>query len=140
MKSKPAANSGANKGGIDGYLDRLPDDQRHALEKLRKTIRSTAPSAEECISYQLPAFRLDGKVLVYFGAFARHCAFYPGSSAAVAAHQEELKGYSTSKGTIRFQPAQPLPASLVRKLVRFRMAENAARRGRAADVASRRRC
>jgi uncharacterized protein YdhG (YjbR/CyaY superfamily) len=126
LKSKPAARSRATEGGIDRYLDKLPDDQRDALEKLRKTIRSTAPRAEECISYQLPAFRLDGKVLVYFGVSAKRCAFYPGSGTAVAAHKDDLKEYSTSKGTIRFQPAKPLPAGLVRKLVRFRIAENTA--------------
>jgi uncharacterized protein YdhG (YjbR/CyaY superfamily) len=81
---------------------------------------------EECISYQLPALRLDGKILVYFGVSAKRCAFYPGSGTAVAAHKDDLKEYSTSKGTIRFQPAKPLPASLVRKLVRFRIAENTA--------------
>lgn len=108
---------------IDEYLAALSDDQRAALEKLRKTIRAVAPDAEECISYQLPAFRLNG-LLVGFGAGANHCAFYPMSSSTVAAHKDELKGYDTSKGTIRFQPDKPLPAALVRKLVRARIAEN----------------
>ena len=87
---------------IDEYLAALSDDQRAALERLRKTIRSAAPKAEECISYQLPAFRLDGRVFVCFGAGASHCAFYPGSGTTVAAHKVELKNYDTSKGTIRF--------------------------------------
>jgi uncharacterized protein YdhG (YjbR/CyaY superfamily) len=108
---------------IDEYLAALSDDKRAALEKLRKTIRAAAPKAEECISYQLPAFRLNG-MLVGFGATANHCAFYPMSSSTVAAYKEELKGYDTSKGTIRFQPDHPLPAALVRKLVRARIAEN----------------
>jgi uncharacterized protein YdhG (YjbR/CyaY superfamily) len=108
---------------IDEYLAALPDDQRTALEKLRKTIRATAPKAEECISYGLPAFRQNG-LLVAFGAAANHCAFYPMSSSTVEAFQNELKDYETSKGTIRFQPAKPLPATLVRKLVQARIAEN----------------
>jgi uncharacterized protein YdhG (YjbR/CyaY superfamily) len=112
---------------IDEYLAALSDDKRSALEWLRKIIRATAPRAEECINYQLPAFRLDGKVLVLFGASAGHCAFYPGSGTAVAAYKDELETYDTSKGTIRFQPAKPLPASLVRKLVKYRIAEEAAR-------------
>jgi uncharacterized protein YdhG (YjbR/CyaY superfamily) len=109
---------------IDEYLAALSDDKRTALEKLREVIKAAAPKAEECISYQLPAFRLDGKMLVAFGATASHCAFYPMSSSTVAAHQDDLKGYDTSKGTIHFQPEHPLPATLVRKLVKARIAEN----------------
>jgi len=113
---------------IDEYLAGLRDDQREALERLRKAIRRVAPEAEECISYQLPAFRLDGRMLVAFGAAANHCAFYPMSGSTVEAFKDALKAYSTNKGTIRFQPDDPLPAALVRKLVKARMAENAARR------------
>ena len=124
---------------IDEYLAETSDDKREALGRLRKTIRAAAPKAEECISYRLPAFRLDGRILVLFGATASHCAFYPGSGTAVEAHKEELKVYKTSKGAIRFQPAKPLPAGLVRKLVKYRIAENAAQRQHAAGGASRRR-
>jgi uncharacterized protein YdhG (YjbR/CyaY superfamily) len=109
---------------IDEYLAALSDDKRAALEKLRKTIRAAAPRAEECISYQLAAFRLDGRMLVAFGASAKHCAFYPMSSSTVEVHKDELEGYETSKGTIRFQADNPLPATLVRKLVKARIAEN----------------
>lgn len=109
---------------IDEYLAALSEDKRVALEKLRQTIRATAPKAEECISYQLPAFRLNGKLLVGFGAMAKHCAFYPMSATTVAAHQADLAGYDTSKGTIRFQADKPLPVALVRKLVKARIAEN----------------
>ncbi len=116
---------------IDEYLAAVSDDQRAALEKLRKTIRAAAPKAEECISYGLAAFRLDGGGLVAFGATATHCAFYPMSSSTVEAHRDELKDYDTSKGTIRFQADKPLPAALVRKLVKARIAENAGRRGKA---------
>ena len=113
---------------IDEYLAALGAEQRAALEKLRKTIKAAAPQAQECISYQLPAFRLDGRALVYFGAAANHCALYPGSGATVAAHEDLLKGYDISKGAIRFQADKPLPVALVRKLVKARIAANAGRR------------
>jgi uncharacterized protein YdhG (YjbR/CyaY superfamily) len=109
---------------VDEYLAALSPDKRAALEKLRKSIKAAAPNAEECISYQLAAFRLDGRPLVAFGATANHCAFYPMSSSTVEAHKDELKDFDTSKGTIRFQPDSPLPAALVRKLVKARIAEN----------------
>lgn len=111
---------------IDEYLAPWSDDTRAALERLRKTIRASAPGAEECISYGLPAFRLDGKLLVAFGATASHCAFYPMSSSTVKAHRNELRGYKTTTGTVRFPPDAPLPAALVRKMVNARIAENAA--------------
>jgi uncharacterized protein YdhG (YjbR/CyaY superfamily) len=123
MKSRKAEST-----TVDSYLAGLPADKRAALEKLRTAILAAAPGAEECISYQIPAFRLDGKMLVWFGAAANHCAFYPG--AVVEAHEDELKGYKTSKGTIRFSPERPLPSALVRKLVKARIASNAAKRGR----------
>ena len=112
---------------IDEYLAAVSDDKRAALEKLRKTIRAAAPKAEECISYGVPAFRLDGRMLVAFGAAAKHCAFYPGSF-PLEAHKDELKDYDTSKGTIRFQADKPLPLAFVRKLVKTRIAENEGRR------------
>ncbi len=113
---------------IDEYLAALSDDKRAALEKLRMTVKAVAPKAEECISYQIPAFRLDGKMLVGFGATANHCAFYPMSASTVAAHKDALKDYDISKGTIRFQADKPLPVALVRKLVKARIVENAGRR------------
>ena len=109
---------------IDEYLAPLSKDKRAALEKLRAAIKSAAPDAEECISYQVPTFRLDGRMLVSFGAATHHCAFYPGAF-PIAAHQDELARYDTSKGTIRFPPEKPLPATLVRKLVKTRIAERA---------------
>jgi uncharacterized protein YdhG (YjbR/CyaY superfamily) len=111
---------------IDEYLAPLNNEKRSALEKLRRAIKSAAPKAEECISYQLPAFRIGGRMLVAFGAATNHCAFYPGAH-PVEAHKNELKAYDTSKGTIRFHAARPLPATLVRKLVRTRIAEYAAK-------------
>lgn len=114
----------AKADSIDRYLAGLSDDKRAALERLRKAIKGAAPGAEECFSYGLPAFRLDGKVLVGFGATATQCSFYPMSGTTVAAHRADLKGYETSKGAIRFDPKRGLPAALVRKLVKSRLAEN----------------
>ena len=122
MRSKTHTAAPAN---IDDYLARLTDDKRAALEQLRQTILEVIPMAEECISYQMPAFRHDGRVLVYFAAAANHCAFYPGGM--VNDFKDELEAYETSKGTIRFQPDRPLPASLVQKIVQARVAQNAAR-------------
>jgi uncharacterized protein YdhG (YjbR/CyaY superfamily) len=107
----------------DEYLAAVGEDKRAALLRLRKTIKAAAPSAEECISYQIAAFRLNG-MLVGFGATAKHCAFYLMSASTVEAFKDELEGYDTSKGTIRFAADQPLPAALVRKLVKARIAEN----------------
>lgn len=118
-KAKPAT--------IDEYLAGANARQRATLQKLRKTIRSVAPGAEECISYGLAAFRLDGRPLVAFGAWTTHCAFYPMSRLTVAAFHDQLKGFETSKGTIRFSPDQPLATGLVRNLVKTRMAELAQR-------------
>jgi uncharacterized protein YdhG (YjbR/CyaY superfamily) len=112
---------GATAKTFDAYLGALSAEKRAALEKLRKTIRAAVPKAEECISYGIPAFRLNGKFLVGMGAGANHCSFYPGST--LQAYKSELKKFDTSKGTIRFQPDSPLPAALVRKLVKARIAQ-----------------
>lgn len=116
-------------GSIDEYLAGVREGQRQALQHLRETIRSAAPDAVECISYQLPAFRLHGRLLVAFGAAAHHCALYPMSAATTETFRAELTGFDTSKGAIRFQPDRPLPDDLVRRLVAARIAENARRVG-----------
>lgn len=102
---------------VDEYLAPLSDEKRTALQKLRLAIKAAAPKAEECISYRMPAYRMDGRMIVAFGAAANHCAFYAGST-PIERYASELEGYDTSKGTIRFQPDDPLPPSLVRKLVK----------------------
>jgi len=115
-KRKPSA--------IDEYLADVKPEQRTVLERLRQAIHAVAPGVEECISYGIPAFRLNGRALVFFGAWANHCAFYPGSSKTLKKVQNDLKGFHISKGTIRFSADNPLTASLVKKLVKARMAEN----------------
>lgn len=118
MRAKPKPGT-----GMDDYIGSLPADKRAALQKLRKAIHAAAPRAEEGVSYGLPAFRLGGRPLVAFAASANHCSLYPMSPAVIRAHAADLKGYETSKGTIKFSPGKPLPAMLVRKIVKARMAE-----------------
>ena len=118
---------------IDEYLSRVTAEQHAALETLRKTIRSAIPSAEECISYGMPGFRHDGKVVVWMGAAATHCAFYPGG--VVDQFEDQLADFETSKGTVRFQPEAPLPAALVRRIVKMRLSQNAMKAPRAAKRA-----
>jgi uncharacterized protein YdhG (YjbR/CyaY superfamily) len=108
---------------IDEYLATATPDQRRTLAKLRKTIHAVAPKVEECISYGIPAFRLNGRSLVFFGAWANHCSFYPGSSTTLKNFRDDLKDFQVSKGTIRFSPDNPLPLALVKKLVKARIAE-----------------
>ena len=110
---------------VDQYLAGVPKEARATLEKLRQTIKAAAPMASEVISYQMPMYKHHGMV-IGFAAFKDHCSIFPGS-AVMDAYKEELKHYSTSKGTIRFPADKPLPAALVKKLVKARIAENEAR-------------
>ena len=117
--------TGAKPTSIDQYLAGVSEDKRAALQRLRETILRVIPTAEECISYGMPAFRHEGRAVVYFGAAANHCAFYPGGM--VDEFADELEAFETSKGTIRFQPDHPLPTPLVRKIVKAAVARNAAK-------------
>jgi uncharacterized protein YdhG (YjbR/CyaY superfamily) len=108
---------------IDEYLVGVNANSRAALQRVRRAIHAAAPDAEECISYGMPAFRLDGKLIAGFRAAAGHCSFHPMSGATVATLRAELAGYDTSPGTIRFSPRAGLPAALVRRLVKARIAE-----------------
>ncbi len=110
---------------VDEYLAGVPKEARVVLEKLRQTIKAAAPMASEVISYQMPMYKHHGMV-IGFAAFKDHCSIFPGSAVMVA-HKEELKRYSTSKGTIRFPVNKPLPAALVKKLVKMRIRENEVR-------------
>jgi len=105
---------------IDEYLARVPAESRAALEKLRRTISSIVPEALETISYEIPTFKLNGRMLVSFAAFSEHCSFFPGAG-PIELHQNDLRSFPTSKGTIRFTPDRPLSSALVKKLVKTRM-------------------
>src|SRR5208282_3002167 len=108
---------------VDEYLASVQEPARSTLNKIRAVIRSAAPpEATESISYRMPAFRYKG-VLVWFAAFSNHCSFFPTAS-VVEAFKPQLKGYSISKGTIQFPADKPLPAALIRKMVRMRVAQN----------------
>jgi uncharacterized protein YdhG (YjbR/CyaY superfamily) len=105
------------------YLAALPTDQRAALEKVRAAIKAVAPEAVEAIAYQMPAFKYKGRPLAYFAAFRDHCSLFPASGAVIEANAAALAAYDVDKGTIRFPASKPLPAALVKKVVRARIKE-----------------
>jgi uncharacterized protein YdhG (YjbR/CyaY superfamily) len=107
---------------IDEYIAGFPPEVQEKLETIRATIRKAAPKAEEAISYMIPTFRLHGN-LVHFAAYKNHIGFYPGAG-GIAAFQEELAGYETSKGTVQFPLDKRLPLTLITKIVKFRMQQN----------------
>ena len=117
MRGAPVAKS------VDQWLARVEPKQRAALEKLRVQIRAAAPGVEEVISYGQPTFKLHGH-LVAFGAFAKHLSFFPMNSVVIAESADALKTFVTSKGTIQFTPDKPIPAAVVKKIVKARIAQN----------------
>jgi uncharacterized protein YdhG (YjbR/CyaY superfamily) len=118
-KKAPKPNGAA---AVNAYLASLPDHVRASLVKLQKAVAAAAPEAELGISYGIPAFRLNGRPLVWFAAFKEHCSFFTAPK-AIQVHVDKLKKYKTSKGTIQFLPGKPLPASLVAKLVKTRISQ-----------------
>jgi uncharacterized protein YdhG (YjbR/CyaY superfamily) len=108
---------------VDRYLAGVPEESRKTLEKLRKSIRAAAPKATEHISYGMPTFKMDGHFLVSYAAWKKHCSFYPVSAYSLEEVGEDPQAYDVSKGTLRFPPNEPLPATLVRKLVKARIAD-----------------
>jgi len=114
---------------VDDYMARVPAEFRKALQQLRKTIKAAAPDAEEVISYQMPAFRQNG-ILVYYAAFKDHCSLFVGSEKVRGQFAAELKPFEAGKGTHQFTPEKPIPARLVTRIVKARLAENAARRSK----------
>jgi uncharacterized protein YdhG (YjbR/CyaY superfamily) len=117
-----AAKGNAVPKNVEEYLAAVRQPARSTLNKIRAAIRSAAPSeATETISYGIPAFKHKG-VLVWFAAFSNHCSFFPTAS-VMEAFKNELKGFSTSKGTIHFPTDKPLPAALVKKMVKLRVAQ-----------------
>ena len=121
--------TGASKAAtIDAYLSRVKGERRAALEALRETIRSIVPDAEECISYGIPAFRHDGRIVAGFQATATGCSYYPFSGTTLGTLARDLQGYAGTKSAVHFGPDRPLPVALVRKLIRARIAEGKAKR------------
>ena len=133
-RTKPAGRVAAAKGSasndMDAYLARVPEPARSTLEKVRAVIRSVVPSeATEGISYEIPTFKYKGG-LVAFAAFKNHCSFFPMGSSVLDAFEKELKGFRVTKGTLHFPLDKPLPAGLVKKIVKARIAQNESRRAR----------
>jgi uncharacterized protein YdhG (YjbR/CyaY superfamily) len=127
-RSSVAKGNGAPK-NVDEYLAGVPEPARSTLNKIRGAIWSAVPpEATETISYRIPAFKYKG-VLVWFAAFSNHCSLFP-SASVIEAFKNELKGFSTSKGTIHFPTDKPLPAALVKKLVKARVAQNESKKRR----------
>ena len=116
-----------NPRDVEEYLSRQSTQHRAALENLRRVIRSTVPAAVEVISYDIPTFKLNGRMLVSYAAFKHHCSFFPGAG-PVQTHANDLKSFKTSKGTIQFTPEHPLSAALVKKLVKTRIKLNEVRK------------
>jgi uncharacterized protein YdhG (YjbR/CyaY superfamily) len=108
---------------IDEYLARVSDENRAVLEHLRGMIHAIIPRAQECISYRIPAFRLDGVVVAGFAARANGCSYYPFSGRTLATLAGDLEGCDRTKSALHFDAGHPLPEKLVRKLIRTRLAE-----------------
>lgn len=108
---------------IDDYLAKLDEPKRTTLQKLRRTIAAILPDAEECISYGMPAFRLEGKVIAGFAAFKNHLSYLPHSGSVLAELSHDLGGYRSTAGSLHFPIDQPLPKALVRKLIAVRLNE-----------------
>jgi len=106
------------------YMAALPPDARRVMKSLRDVIRSVAPRAFDAYSYRIPAMRLDGKLFIWYAAWKEHCSLYPVSASLMRAHGMNPDAYQLSKGTIRFPLAKPLPVTLVRRLVKARVAEH----------------
>jgi uncharacterized protein YdhG (YjbR/CyaY superfamily) len=111
---------------IDEYIAACPENVRPILEAMRRAIRQAAPQAEETISYAIPTFKLNGN-LVHFAAFKNHIGFFPTPSAIVA-FRKELAPYQQAKGSVQFPIAQPIPLGLVKKIVKFRVKQNLAKK------------
>ena len=111
---------------IDEYIDQFPEDVKGILNELRQTIREAAPEAQETINYQMPTFTLNGN-LVHFAAFKNHIGFYP-TPTGIEAFKEELSVYKGAKGSVQFPIDQPLPWSLIRRIVEYRVKENSERK------------
>ena len=112
---------------VDEYIASQPEAMRGVLGRVRSAIRKAVPAAEEAISYQIPAYKLHGRIVVFFAGWKEHCALYPASGTAVAAFQGELSDYAVSKGTIRFPLSRSVPVKLIGRIAKFRAKEVAAR-------------
>jgi uncharacterized protein YdhG (YjbR/CyaY superfamily) len=112
---------------VDEYMASRPEPVQEVLARVRKTIRKALPKAEEVISYQIPAYKLGGRIVLFFAGWKEHYSLYPAGERLVAAFREELEGYAISKGTIRFPLSAPVPVKLIEQIAKFRALEAAER-------------
>jgi uncharacterized protein YdhG (YjbR/CyaY superfamily) len=112
---------------VDEYIASQPETVQHALQRVRSTIRKAVPGAEEVISYHMPAYKLHGRVLLYFAAGKEHYSVYAATDQLIAAFRDDLEPYEVSKGTIRFPRSKPIPVKLIERIAKFRAKETDAR-------------
>ena len=113
----------AHFNSVDDYIDAQPASIKHILEEVRNTIRKALPKAAEVISYNIPAYKLDGHAVIYFAGWKKHYSLYPASTRLVEAFKDELAPYEISKGTIRFPLSEPVPTKLIGRIAKFRATE-----------------
>lgn len=112
-----------SKKDIDNYLAAINEPKKSTLEALRKTILEISPRAEQCITYGVPTFKVEGKAVAGFAAYKNHCSYFPMSGSVLNRLQEDVANYATSRGTLQFAPDKPLPKTLVKKLIKVRLAQ-----------------
>jgi uncharacterized protein YdhG (YjbR/CyaY superfamily) len=108
---------------VDEYIAKQPENAQPVLEQVRRAIRKALPGAEEVISYQIPAYRVNGKILIYFAGWKQHYSLYPAGERLVSALKDELSRYEVKKGTIRFPLGEPVPEKLIERIAKFRAKE-----------------
>jgi uncharacterized protein YdhG (YjbR/CyaY superfamily) len=124
-------------GDVDDYLAALPHEQRTALQKLRETILSIIPDADEVMSYGMPGYRIDGEVVAGYAAFRQHLSYFPHSGSVLAELADDVADYKQTKSSLHFSTASPLPKAMVRKLIRVRRAQTPRRRAASGSGAAR---
>lgn len=108
---------------VDAYIASFPKETQQLLKQVRAAIKEVAPKAEELISYAMPAYKLNGRPLVYFAGYEHHIGFYP-TAAGIESFKKELSGYKNAKGSVQFPIDKPMPVALIKKIVKYKVAEN----------------